>query len=126
VTEEPRSIRKALPSILGVLTLGLVGLLLFRDAFPWLFPVGAHAVLGALPLGMIAFTYLVYQSIRRPARLEIVKAVVLAVAFLFWSANQLWPDHPAAILFNDIAIALFVLDVFLVVVGWPPNVSEVR
>jgi len=37
----------------------------------------------------------------------------------FWAANQLWPDLRQAVLFNDIAIALFVLDVFLVMVGWP-------
>jgi len=110
--------------ILGVLTLGLVGLLLFWDAFPALFPARAHAVLGALPLAAIALAYLVYQFIRRPTRMEIVKAVILAVAFLFWSANQLWPDLSAATLFNDIAIALFVLDVFFVIVGWPPGVPD--
>jgi uncharacterized membrane protein len=51
--------------------------------------------------------------------MEVVKAIMLAVAFLFWAANQLWPDLPQATLFNDIAIAFFVLDVFLVMVGWP-------
>jgi hypothetical protein len=107
-------------------TLGLVGLLLFWDAFPRLFPAGAHALLGALPLGLIAFAYLVYQSICRPTRREIVRAVILAVAFLFWSANQLWPDLSAATLFNDLAIALFVLDVFLVIVGWPSPAPESR
>jgi hypothetical protein len=55
----------------------------------------------------------------RPARLEFLKAAMLAVAFLFWGANQLWPSSPQATLYNDIAIALFVLDVFLVMVGWP-------
>jgi hypothetical protein len=45
--------------------------------------------------------------------------VLLAIAFLFWAANQLWPDIPLSMLFNDIAIALFVLDVFLVMIGWP-------
>jgi hypothetical protein len=34
-------------------------------------------------------------------------------------ANQLWPDLRQATLFNDIAIAPFVLDVFLVMIGWP-------
>jgi Flp pilus assembly protein protease CpaA len=48
-----------------------------------------------------------------------MKAVMLAVAFLFWAVNQLWPDLRQATFFNDIAIALFVLDVFLVMVGWP-------
>jgi hypothetical protein len=51
--------------------------------------------------------------------MEFLKAVMLAVAFLFWGANQLWPNLPQATLFNDIAIALFVLDVFLVMLGWP-------
>ncbi|MGO9777695.1 MAG: hypothetical protein ACLPM3_14010 [Terracidiphilus sp.] len=68
---------------------------------------------------MIAIAYLVYQTAHRPARLEAVKSVLLAAAFLFWAANQLWPDLRQATLFNDIAIALFVLDVFLVMAGWP-------
>jgi hypothetical protein len=48
-----------------------------------------------------------------------VKAILLAVAFLFWAANQFWPNLPQAGLFNDIAIGLFVLDLFLVIAGWP-------
>jgi len=47
------------------------------------------------------------------------KAILLAIAFLFWSANQLWPNLSQATLCNDIAIALFVLGVFLVMIGWP-------
>jgi hypothetical protein len=38
---------------------------------------------------------------------------------MFWAANQLMPESLAATLFNDIAIVLFALDVFLVMVGWP-------
>ena len=89
------------------------------DAAPGLFPARAHDTLAAFPLAMIAFAYLVYQVAHRPARLEVVKAVLLAIAFLFWAANQFWPDLKQATLFNDIAIALFVLDVFLVMTGWP-------
>jgi hypothetical protein len=96
-----------------------VGALLTWDAFPRLFPVNAHNFLAAFPLAMIALAYLVYQAAHRPARPEVVKAILLAIAFLFWAANQLWPGLPQATLFNDIAIALFVLDVFLVMIGWP-------
>jgi hypothetical protein len=110
---------RALPVIFGVITLASVVVLLAWDAFPRLFPAKAHDVLGAFPLAMIAVAYLVYQSAHRPARLEVVKAIMLAVAFLFWAANQFWPDLSQATLFNDIAIGLFVLDVFLVMVGWP-------
>jgi hypothetical protein len=112
-------LHRALPIVLGMVTLASVGVLIAWDAFPWLFPANAHDVLAAFPLAMIAVAYLVYQSAHRPARLEVVKAVLLAVAFLFWAANQLWPSLRQATLFNDIAIALFVLDVFLVMAGWP-------
>ena len=68
---------------------------------------------------MIAFAYLVYQSARRPAFREWVKAIMLAAAFFFWAANQLWPELRQAVLLNDIAVGLFVLDVLLVMIGWP-------
>jgi hypothetical protein len=110
---------RTLARILGAVTLAGVGALLLWDVSPGLFPGRAHDVLGAFPLAMIAFAYLVYQGARRPAPLEFVKAFLLAAAFLFWAANQLWPDSQRATLFNDIAIALFVLDVFLVMIGWP-------
>ncbi len=104
---------------MGAVTLASVAVLFAWDARPALFCSDAHNLLGAFPLAMIALAYLWYQSVHRPSREEWLKAVLLAIAFLFWAANQLWPNLPQAILFNDIAIALFVLDIFLVMVGWP-------
>jgi len=104
---------------LGQLTLVSVGLLLIWDAFPKVFPPRAHDVLGALPLALIAVTYLIYQFVAKPNAGELLKAVLLAAAFLLWAANQFWPNSQRATLFNDLAIAFFVLDLFLVVVGWP-------
>jgi hypothetical protein len=112
---------RLLSVFLGVVTLAAVGVLLIWDDFPHLFPARTHDFLASFSLGMIALAYMVYQMAHRPARLELLKAFVLAVAFLFWGANQLWPNSPQATLFNDIAIALFVLDVFCVIVGWPPG-----
>ncbi len=109
---------------LGILTLAGVALLFLFDARPALFPVGAHALLGAFPLAAIALAYLLYQAAHRPSPAECVKAIALAVAFLFWAANQLWPNLPQATLFNDVAIALFVLDIFLVIVGWPATSDD--
>jgi hypothetical protein len=110
---------RAIPVALGVVTLAGVGALFTWEIFPSLFPARAHDGLAAFPLAMIAVAYLVYQAAHRPARLEFVKAIMLAIAFLFWAANQLWPSLRQATLFNDIAIALFVLDIFLVMIGWP-------
>jgi hypothetical protein len=108
---------------LGILTLLGAGLLLIWDAFPERFPLNAHDYLGAFPLAMIAVAYLIYQSGQRPPFREWVKAVLLAAAFLFWAANQLWPNLRQSVLFNDIAIGLFVFDVFLVTIR-PPAVSR--
>lgn len=112
---------RVLPVLLGAVTLADVLVLLAWDAFPGLFPARSHDYLAAISLALIAVAYLIYQAAHRPPWKEIVKAAMLATAFLFWAANQFWPALPEATLFNDIAIALFVLDVFLVMVGWPPN-----
>jgi hypothetical protein len=110
---------RAMSLVLGVLTLISLGVLLEWDVNPKFFPARAHGFLAAFPLAMIAIAYLLYQSTHRTLAKEFVKAMMLAAAFLFWAANQLWPDLPQATLFNDIAIALFVLDVFLVIIGRP-------
>jgi hypothetical protein len=110
---------RALPVILGIVTLAAVGVLFVWDAVPAPFPAKSHDFLAAFSLSTIALAYLVYQIAHRPSPAELAKAALLATAFLFWAANQLWPTLPQATLFNDIAIALFVLDIFLVIVGWP-------
>ena len=53
--------------------------------------------------------------------MEWVKAMLLVVAFIFWAANQFRPNSHHATTFNDVAIALFALDVFLVMIGWPAS-----
>lgn len=113
--------RRTFPVILGALTLASVAALFVWDEWPGLFPAGAHDLLAAFPLAMIAVAYLVYQAVRRPARTEALKAGLLAVAFLLWAANQFWPQLRAATQLNDGAIGLFVLDVFLVIAGWPAS-----
>jgi hypothetical protein len=109
----------------GIAMLSLV-VLVFWDVGPSLFPARAHDVLGAVPLALIAIAYLAHQAVLRPGKKDVFKAILLAVAFLFWAANQLWPDLPQATLFNDLAIALFVLDVFLTMIGWPAAGDESR
>lgn len=102
---------------LGAITLLGVAALLLWDFSPGLFPARSHEVLGALPLALIAIAWLVFKAAER--RSEFVKASLLAAAFLFWAANQFWPNAPEATLFNDVAIALFVLDLFLMMRSRP-------
>jgi hypothetical protein len=119
-------VRRLVPLALGVATLAGVVLLFVDDSAPRMFPTGSHAVLAAFSLAAIALAYLIFQLMRRDVSMGpggIVKAVLLAAAFLFWAANQFWPNLKQAALFNDVAIGLFVLDVFLVIVGWPAEAS---
>lgn len=103
----------------GSLAMASVVALLVWDAFPQAFPPRAHLLLGSAPLALIAISSLLYQAAKRQQPLGVIKAAVLAAAFLFWAANQLLPGTAYATLFNDLAITLFVLDVFLTVVGRP-------
>jgi len=112
---------RALSVFLGAVTLVVVAIVLVCDGVPRLLPGRTHDTLAAASLALIAFSYLIYQAAHRPAWREWVKAILLAVAFLFWAANQVWPDPRQAMVLNDLAIALFVLDLFLVMVGWPPT-----
>ena len=116
--------RKLVPLVLGIVTLAAVALLFVEDAAPRLLPARSHDVLAAFSLAMIALAYMVFQLAHRRPAAELLKTTLLAAAFLFWAANQFWPNLPQASLFNDIAIGLFVLDVFFVIVGWPAGSNE--
>jgi uncharacterized membrane protein len=98
---------------LGGAALAMTGLLLVWHADVGILPPGAHTLLGALPLVLIAASCVASQAARGLTPIPLLKALLLALAFLFWAANQFWPESHLATLFNDIAIALFVLDVFL-------------
>src|SRR5262249_20651082 len=115
---------RALSGALGGLALASAGLLLVWNLVPRVFPAGAHDMLGAVPLVSIAVAYLSYEAMRGGRAKERLKAVLLALAFFFWAANQLWPNAPRARLFNDVAVALFVLDMFLVIHGWPKRFPD--
>ena len=104
---------------LGVVTMASVVLLLVWDLKPESFPDSAHLVLGAIPLALIAVSYLLYQAHTRPSQAHLLRAIILALAFLCWAENQWLGDGRLATLFNDLAIGLFVFDVFLTMIGWP-------
>jgi hypothetical protein len=109
----------ALPIAVALVTVATLAPLLVWDASPRLFPERAHDALAATPLALIGVACLLHVLVRGPSFPELVKSGALAAAFFFWAANQLWPDHPQATLFNDIAVALFVVDVLLAIAGWP-------
>ena len=111
-------------ALLGAAAMLGVLVLVAWDLSPGMFPPRAHDTLAAGPLVVIAMACIVHEVSRRGAPWVLARAVVVALAFLFWAANQLWPDSPNATLYNDVAIAGFVLDVFLVFVRRQEALSE--
>src|SRR5579864_4973304 len=71
-------------------------------------------VVSALPLIAIALACLAFHATWTPEPLDLLKRLLLSAAFLFWAANQLFPSEGWAPVANDIAIALFVLDLALI------------
>lgn len=122
---EARCIPRLVPIVLAVLALAGVAALALWDFFPAPFPPRAHDFLGAFPLALIALAYLAHQIGRHCHPRALAKALLLVIAFLSWAVNQFRPDLPQAGLFNDAAIALFVLDVVLAMTG-PPSSSPGR
>ncbi len=109
---------RTLPVILALLTLIGTAVLCLHDLNPHLFSTKTHSLLECVTLVLIAVAYLVYQSAHRPPWKEWVKAGMLVIAFLLWAGSQIAPVKQALIM-NDVSIVLFVLDIFLVIVGWP-------
>jgi len=109
------------PGALRGLALGLVyvslasaAVLLALDAAPRSLQNSARPVASATPLVAIAAAFLAAQIVLRPAPGELVKRVLLSIAFLLWGANALFSQYPWAALLNDAAVALFVLDLALI------------
>ena len=104
-----------IPVLLAVSSLAGIVALLAWDVLPQHFPANSHAVLGVIPLAMIGFAWLVRHAVQNASWPEWLKAGLLAAAFFFWAANQWLRDAHAAMICNDIAIALFVLDLAVVI-----------
>ncbi len=111
----PRRLLARLPIAIGLVSMLWLVPLLAWDAAPTRFPLHSHDGLGAGPLFFIAVAYFAQQVVQRPAAGGWLRAGIIVAAFVAWAANQYWPDAPTATLWNDVAVALFVLDVFIAV-----------
>lgn len=113
-------LRPNLTAVTTALTLLAVAVLLASDVVPGMLRAEVHGKLAAVALALCALACLLPHFGRTARPAEWAKPLIAAFAFLFWAANQMCLDPVAATVLNDIAIALFALDVFLVLAGWTP------
>jgi hypothetical protein len=71
--------------------------------------------LSAIPLLLAGSSYIVLQAILRPRPLELVKRLMLGIAFLLWGIVQLMPVSDLAVELGNVVIALYVVDLGLII-----------
>jgi hypothetical protein len=71
--------------------------------------------LSAIPLLLAGSSYIVLQAILRPRPLELVKRLMLGIAFLLWGVVQLMPVSDLALELGNVVIALYVVDLGLII-----------
>lgn len=84
--------------------------LLASDSQIWEVPGRRAAVISALPLLAVGFSFLILQPILRPKWTELFKNLLLAATFLLWGAVQLMTRNLASKTLGDVVIALYVAD----------------
>lgn len=73
------------------------------------------APLSALPLLLAGASYVLLQAILQPRPLELLKRLMLGSAFLLWGVTQLMPVSALATELGNIVIALYVIDLGLII-----------
>jgi hypothetical protein len=115
--------RPRLPALLATAALLLLIPLVAWNLAPARFAARAHDHLAPLPLAFISIAQFLGQLGQRPGRRQVLQAAMLSTGFLLWAATQLWPDAPRALVWNDVAIGLFVVDLYLSVARAPTRSS---
>ncbi len=71
--------------------------------------------LSALPLILGGSAYIALQCILRPRPIELLKRLILGAAFLLWGVVQLMPAGDLATELGNLVIALYVIDLALMI-----------
>jgi hypothetical protein len=69
-----------------------------------------RSVAEAFPLLLVGIAYLAWLATERPAVIDLVKQLLIALAFILWGVSLLMPAGPAARLLGAVVIAIYVFD----------------
>ena len=73
------------------------------------------APISALPLLLAGASYIVLQALLRPPPWKLLKRLMLGSAFLLWGVTQLMPAGALTAELGNIVIALYVIDLGLII-----------
>lgn len=112
--DRPRLWRR-LTTLFFALALAGIVMLLLTDGLHRLRYAPLHQHMAAMPLILIGMSYLCLQlSVRRP-RGELIKGLLLGVAFVFWGCEQLLPSSPWVTLMDSLVVTIFVVDLSFII-----------
>lgn len=94
---------------------GGIAVLVVSDALRRYAYAPVHQRIGAFPLMFIGAAYIVFQLRIRKAAVDLVKGLLLGLAFLFWGAEQLMPPSALVTVMDSLVITIFVVDLGLVI-----------
>jgi peptidoglycan/LPS O-acetylase OafA/YrhL len=104
-----------LVAALVVLALAASAAALFFDASPDSRSEAAHAAVSPAPLFLIGVAFIALQVWLRPGPGALLRRMMVALAFLLWGVVQLMPPGAQAATLGDVVIALFVVDLAIVI-----------
>ena len=111
-------------STLAVLALAAGMALLVGGAKPALMFNLPKTAVSAAPLLLVGVSFLLFQPVLCPGRMDLLKNVLLAGTFLLWGVVQLIPQNSTAARLGDLVIALYVVDLAWVILGTRNSAQE--
>jgi hypothetical protein len=70
----------------------------------------SRAVIEAMPLLLVGIAYLAWLAVDRPPMVDLIKQILIAVAFVLWGISLLMPPGPWTRFVGAVVIAIYVFD----------------
>jgi hypothetical protein len=77
----------------------------------------SRPVAEAVPLLLVGIAFLAWLAVNRPAIIDLIKQVLIAVAFLLWGFSLLMPSGQWSRFVGDLVIAIYVFDLTWLIEG---------
>ncbi len=76
-----------------------------------------RATAEALPLLFVGIAYLAWLATERPGAIDLIKQLLIALAFILWGVSLLMPPGQSATLLGAVVIAIYVFDLAWMIEG---------
>ena len=104
-----------LSALFFVAALAGIAVLLVTDATRGYTFQPIHTRIAAFPLLFIGLSYMCLMLSARRSRVELIKGLLLGLAFVLWGSEQLLPPTKLVTIMDGAVVTIFVVDLSLVI-----------